>query len=182
MDSDGFRTPQSPWFFTQPAQVLIEANAVNRVAPKKGSDPTPDNRFPGWAAVMDDGRLATDYRPRCAVNIPTGSQYATRQFMQANGEALMNQSRQRQAALTGAGLAYDSSTEVPPVAYVTCAATGKCGYQPNMPRGVGIERSEPIPELFGTFASSRPSMWRPAAPRGTTKYEGGRNTPRGGTV
>jgi hypothetical protein len=182
MDTDGFRKPQSPWFFTQPATVLIEANANSRVAPKKETGATPDNRYPGWAAVMDDGRLATDYRPRCAVNIPTGSQYATRQFMQANGESLMQQSRQRQAEKVGAGLAYDSSTELPPVAYVSCAADGRCAYQPNLPRGLGIERSEPIPELFGTFANSRPSMWRPAAPRGTTHYEGGRNTPRGGTV
>jgi len=33
--------------------------------------------------------------------------------------------------------------------------------------------------LFGTFAYSSPSLFTPATPAITTKFEGGRNTPRG---
>ena len=36
--------------------------------------PTEDSRFPGWAAVMTDGRLVTDYRSSRETNIPVRAQ------------------------------------------------------------------------------------------------------------
>ena len=178
MDADGFREPQSPWFFTQPPQFLIETR-VNKIAiPRKDTAPTPDNRFPGWAAPMSDGSIMTDYRPKCAVNIPTGTQYASRQFMIHNTDSIITQSRRRQADKTGAGLSFDSRTDVPAEQFVKCDKE-QCSYINNVSDGVGVERLDSVPALFGTFAYSSPSWMTPATPAITTKFEGGRNTPRG---
>ena len=179
MDVNDFRLSQSPFFFTQPPQILIEAKAKSVAVPKKSITPAPDNRFPGWAAPMEDGRLVTDYRTHCAVNIPTGTQFATRGWMQRNGEELIKKSRARQAEQAGAGMSYDSSTEMPANAFVKCDPAN-CGYIPNVEDGVGVERlGASAAPLFGTFAPSYPSWSKPAAPSLTKVYEGGRNTPRG---
>jgi hypothetical protein len=178
MDLDGFREPQSPWFFSQPPTYLVEARVNRVVADKKDTAPTQDARFPGYAAPMDDGRLVTDYRTHCAVNIPTGQQFASRKFMQRNGEAIIMESRRRQASRAGAGMAFDSRTDVPAQLTVHCDAQS-CGYRPNVAKGVGVERREPTPFLFGTFAMSRPSWGIPAEPPLTMREEGGRNSVRG---
>ena len=178
MDVDGFREPQSPWFFSQPPTYLVESGVNRVIAPRKDTPPTQDNRFPGYAAPMDDGRLVTDYRTHCAVNIPTGQQFATRGFMQRNGDAIIMQSRRRYAERTGAGRPFDSRTDVPTQYTVKCDQQS-CGYRPNEPKGVGVERREPVPQLFGTFAISRPSWHTPAQPPLTQRQEGGRNSVRG---
>lgn len=180
MDLDGFREAQSPFFFNQPPTWLVETNvnrSLTKVSPKTTS-PTPDNRFPGWAAPMSDGRLITDYRPKCSLNFPTGTQFATKQFMQKNAETIIQKSRQRQAEVTGAGLAFDSRSVVPAASIVKCD-TEACTYYPYVEGGIGLERQESVPELFGTFASSRPSMGIPSEPILTKKFEGGRNSIRG---
>jgi hypothetical protein len=97
--------------------------------------------------------------------------------MQKNADALISQARKRQASATGAGLAWDSSTLMPPMAYVNCD-TGACYVSEGDTRGVGIERRDEAPELFGTFAQSYPSMGTPAKPSLTQREEGGRNTRR----
>ncbi len=178
MDLNGFREPQSPFFFSQPPTYLVDTRVQQLIAPKKNTDPTPDSRFAGWAAPMEDARVATDYRPKCAVNIPAGEQYATKAFLQKNAERIMQQSRNRQAEKTGAGMAFDSRTDVPVQSIVFCTPDD-CGYQPNVLEGVGTSRSEPVPQLFGTFAMSRPSYFEPAKPTLTQRQEGGRNTVRG---
>ncbi len=178
MDINGFREPQSPWFFTQPPMYLTETQVRGIIAPKKNTDPTFDSRFAGYAAPMEDGRLVTDYRSKCELNIPTGSQYASRRFMQRNAESIITQSRNRQAEKTGAGLAFDSRTDVPAMATVKCTPD-ECGYRLNQPKGVGVERQEGVPQLFGTFATSRPSYFEPAQPPLTQVDEGGRNSTRG---
>lgn len=177
MDLNGFREAQSPWFFTQPPTEIIEVKNRSIVAPKQNTLPTQDTRYPGWAAPMEDGRQGTDYRSQCEANIPTGMQFASRRFMQRNADELISLARKRQADAMGAGQSYDSSTIMPPVAYVTCDI-GKCMISPGNSRGVGFERKERLPELFGTFAESMPSMGIPAKPSFTQKEEGGRNTRR----
>jgi hypothetical protein len=174
MDLNDFRLPQSPFFFTQPPTYLVETKVKSVAVPKKNTAPTPDNRFPGWAAPMEDARLVTDYRAHCEKNLPTGTQFASRKWMQANAEQIISLSRKRQAELT----AYDSSTEMPPASYVRCDVAD-CGYTPNAEQGVGVERKDMAAPLFGTFSPSYPSWSRPAAPKLTSVYEGGRNTPRG---
>ena len=178
MDINGFREAQSPWFFNQPPTYLVEVKntaLVTKTAPN--TLPTQDSRYPGWAAPMSDGRISTDYRTHCELNIPTGMQYASRRFMQRNAESLITQARKRQASSTGAGLSYDASTVMPAAAYVGCD-TGKCTMRMVNPHGVGLQRRENVPELFGTFAESYPSIGTPAKPALTRKEEGGRNTRR----
>jgi len=184
MDINGFREPQSPWFFTQPPEYLVETRVKKLDAPAKGTEPTPDNRYPGWAAPMADGRILTDYRPNCALNIPTGSQYATRRWMQDNATSIMNLSRRRAAETTGAGRSY-KNTEPPPAAYIKCTPD-ECRYTPVAEQGIGeglggigVKRNEYVPELFGTFAPSAPHSGIKDKAMLTIYYEGGRNSKRG---
>ena len=178
MDINGFREPQSPWFFSQPPTQLVDIrNRELMTKPEPKTLPTQDSRYPGWAAHMNDGRLSTDYRTHCEVNIPTGSQYASRLFMQRNGESLIRQARRRQAESTGAGLAFDSTTLIQGAETVSCDV-GKCVRRLVNPIGQGIERHEHVPELFGTFSESYASFKKPAKPMITHVEEGGRNTRR----
>lgn len=180
MDINGFREPQSPWFFTQPPEYLVETRVKKLEAPTKGTEPTPDNRYHGWAAPMEDGRLATDYRPKCSANIATGTQFATRRWMQDNAESIINLSQRRSAELVGAGRSY-MPMEPAPVAYIKCN-TDECRYTPVEGNGIGVKRTENVPELFGTFAPSAPHVGVVDKPLMTMYYEGGRNTPRGNLV
>jgi hypothetical protein len=177
MDINGFREPQSPWFFTQPPEYLVETRVKKLEAPTKGTEPTPDNRYHGWAAPMEDGRLATDYRPKCSANIATGTQFATRSWMQHNAESIMNLSQKRSAELVGAGRSY-MPMEPAPAAYIKCNKD-ECRYTPAGDSGIGVKRTENVPELFGTFAPSAPNSRIIDKPLMTMYYEGGRNTPRG---
>jgi len=178
MDSNGFRKKQSPWYFSSTDTYALEVLAKGVMESKKQTDPTQDSRYPGWAAHMSDGRLVTDYRSKCEGNIPTGLQYATKQFMQKNGSEIIKQSRLRQLNKTGAGLAYNSIIHMPAARYVKCNEY-ECLTKKGNPKGLGTERIEDSPSLFGTFALSLPSHSVPAKPMITTEYMGGRNTVRG---
>jgi hypothetical protein len=179
MDIHGFREAQSPFFFTQPPEKLVETRIEQREYPPPSSQPVPDNRYPGFAGPMYDGRLATDYRSHCEVNIPTGSQFPTRMWMQRNGKQIIQTSRNRQSVLSGGGKPYDANIELQPIAVVYFDAKN-CGYTPtNDSHGIGIERGDIAPPLFATWAPSIPSYSIKDSPMLTTNYEGGRNTPRG---
>ena len=181
MDINGFQEPQSPWFFTQPPTTLVDIRNFDRTPEKQTTSlPTQDNRYPGWAAHMNDGRLVTDYRSKCEVKVPTGSQFATRLFMQRNAESIMSQSRKRQAINTGAGLSYDVSTEMPAAEYVKCHTDG-CKFSTAFTEspGVGTVRVEGVPPLFGTFSEKMTSIIHPIKHTLTQVQEGGRNTVRG---
>jgi hypothetical protein len=172
-----FREPQSPWFFSQPPTTLVDIRASTvAVAPRK-TLPTPDNRYPKWAAPMQDARLVTDYRSQCELNIPTGMQYATRLFMQRNADSIISQSRKRLAQSTGAGNSYDSSTLMPAESYVKCD-TVSCSFTAGDAYGVGVERKESTPHLFGTFSQGYGSVLPASKPSITHVYEGGRNSIR----
>ena len=178
MDINGFREPQSPWFFTQPPEYLVETRVKNNEAASKTTLPTLDNRHPGWAGPMEDARLVTDYRPNCAKNIPTGQQFVSRGWMQRNGNDLISLSRIRQAKATGAGRSYDARIEAKPIAYTKCNPN-ECKVIPEDANGIGIQRKEYVPDLFGTFAQSLPHHTIRDDPILTESYEGGRNTIRG---
>ncbi len=145
-------------------------------------EPAPDSRYPAYAALMSDGRLVTDYRSKCEKNVPVGKQFATHQFMVNNADALMEESRRRQALWNGAvfGLA---STQ-PPAAVVQSCTADKCSFiATNDKFGIGLERqSEGVPALFGTFevdptaTETARDVRRVAL---TTRFEGGRNSMRG---
>ena len=178
MDSDGFRKKQSPWYFATPDTFAVDVQARKVTVPKKETTPTQDVRYPGWAAHMSDGRLVTDYRQQCEMNIPTGLQYATKMFLQKNASDIIKHSRSRQASQTGAGLCYNSIIDIPYARYVKCDEF-ECLVKKGNPKGLGTRRVEETPELFGTFAHSHPSPSVPAKPMITTDYLGGRNTVRG---
>jgi len=179
MDSEGYRKPQTPWFFTTPDLYAVEVQAKKVSVPKKQTLPTQDSRYPGWAAPMYDGRLVTDYRSKCEGNIPTGFQYATKQFLQKHASNIIEQSRKRHAEQSGAGLSYNSVVDMPPARYVKCDEY-QCMVKQGDPMGLGTERIDnSTVELFGTFSKSHPTRNIPAKPIRTTEYMGGRNTVRG---
>jgi hypothetical protein len=177
MDTNQFRLSTYPNYIEKQPIAPIK-RTVSQSVPTKDTGSVRDVRFPTWAAQMSDGRIQTDYRPQCSVNIPTGRQYATRQMMIHNAEKIIEKSRQRMAERTGAGGPFDSS--VLPSHAVTMKCTPfECGIVETQKGGIGMERKEGCPELFGTFsASTRGAL--PAPVTKTKNYEGGRNTPRGG--
>lgn len=178
MDDAGYRLPQSPWFFSSPSKQQVEQQARAAAVPKQSSLPTQDIRYAGWAAPMEDGRLVTDYRSQCEANIPTGMQFATKSFLQTHAEEIIQTTRRRQVEYTGASLPYNSVVTMPAKRYVKCDAM-QCYVKEGFEKGLGTERIESVPELFGTFSPSYESSASPSQPLLTRKYEGGRNTPRG---
>lgn len=175
MDSKFFRKTTDPNYYVKSQNSEPRVQPVNRM-----SLPTQDTRFPGYASTAEDGRMFTDYRPRCSQNVPAGAQYATKNWMVHEADSIIEVSRKRQATYTGA--IYGSDTSVVPRAEmgVKCAPMG-CEYSEVAAGGIGVERMDKAPALFGTF--SYPTLAPPPAPKIalTTHFEGGRNTVRGQT-
>jgi hypothetical protein len=174
MDAKLFRLPTKPNLYYPGAPIDIEKRA------RVSQLPTPDSRFPGWAAPMEDGRLATDYRPNCAMNIPVGHQFETKEWMQKHADALIDTSRKRMAETSGAVFGLDTSVVPPASIYVSCTESGCEQTVSTDPMAIGIERlGDAAPELFGTFSFHVRSA--PAAPAVglNHRYEGGRNSLRG---
>lgn len=149
MDSQGFRLPQpwdNPYHKTQ-SQIRQE---TDREIQATKTVPAPNNRYPAYAAQMDDGRLVTDYRPSCVSRAPPGAQFGVKQWTVHNAEQIMEISRQRQAESTGHVLGV-ASTEAPFMEVQQCS-TDACTMLPTQtPGGIGLTRQEPVPDLFGTF-------------------------------
>jgi hypothetical protein len=179
-DSQFFRVRTDPDYYKGVDQFESRSTAYRTVLAEKNTVTTPDNRFPGWAAPMTDGRLITDYRPHCAGNIPAGKQFATKGWIQNNSEDIIRVSRERQAKQNGATLGLDMTTVPPPANVVKCEAT-QCWIAPTgLPNGIGTDRSyDKAPELFGTFSYNSTGPVRPSRLGLTTQFEGGRNSPRG---
>jgi hypothetical protein len=178
MDSKLFRLPSKPDFYAGlegAAPVDIRSRGAEQELP------APDSRFPGWAAPMSDARLVTDYRPHCAVNIPAGKQFPTKNWMQRNAEEIRESNRRAYAQRMGGFLPYDASVVPPPALVVTCKAGGCARETTGATGGIGMERADAAcPELFGTFSFRPTDLSAPAAqPAITTRAEGGRNTVRG---
>ena len=178
MDVNWFREAQSPFFYTQPPTYLVEVTTA-RVAlpPQKTTLPTPDSRFPDYAAPMTDGRLMTDYRANCETSIPSKQGYAVRHWMQNDADKILTTSRARQAAAVGAGRPM-ADTEMPVRSFVNCDAQ-TCVRVSYSSMGVGQSRREPVPPLFGTFSPAGRQAVQRTPPTLTTRFEGGRNTVRG---
>jgi len=175
MDSKLFRLPTKPNFYA------ASGNPFDAEQQQKRSDaPTPDIRFPGWAAPMADGRLVTEYKNHCSRNIPTGSQFATKEWMTKNAEDIIRVGRERFSLQTGAQYGLDSSVVPPPALLVECRTDNCTRTLTDKPGGIGMERiGSDAPELFGTWTTQVLDL--PPKPRVglTTYFEGGRNSPRG---
>ena len=177
MDARLFRLPTKPNFFAAASTAnpfdIDERQKLTTV-------PTEDSRFPGWAAPMSDGRLVTSYKNHCSQNIPAGGQFATKEWMTNNALELIQVSRERLAKQTGAVYGIDSSVVPPPASLVDCTRS-ECSRTPtNAPGGIGLERvPTELPELFGTWDARITTVTPKPNVAGTSRYEGGRNTPRG---
>ena len=66
----GFSQNTHPSLFTTPefgTEYLAARKAY--VPPVQDVYPARDDRYPAYAGKMQDGRLVTDYRPKCSKNI-----------------------------------------------------------------------------------------------------------------
>lgn len=179
MDSRFFRVPTQPNYYSGLTPREARATAYQTAVSARNTLPTPDSRFPGFAAPLADGRLVTDYRPHCNENVPAGSQFAVKEWIQANTTEIIRVSRERQATMAGAQYGDDPTVVPPPVQIVQCQPT-ECAMMPTgQADGIGTERVyDRAPPLFGTFSVPRQ---RPLAANVslTSFFEGGRNSPRG---
>jgi hypothetical protein len=176
MDSKLFRITTEPNYYrsVQNTSPLVKANTRNNVLP------APDSRFPAWPGAMSDGRLVTDYNNHCSKNIPVGKQYPTTLWMQRNGNSIIDYSRHANMIASGSIFPFDKSVVPPPESIVSCKRSGCTRVSTGLEGGLGVERNEGVPELFGTFSS----VTNPLKPQkehisGTTNYEAGRNSLRG---
>ena len=182
MDSHFFRVPTqpNPYKYNMISSSQAEKVATATIVSTRSTAPSQDSRFPGWAAPMADGRLVTDYRPHCNENIPAGSQYATKEWVQKNTDDIIALSRRRQAEMTGAVYGLDSSVVPPPETIQKCDPMGCDSMPTSLPNGIGLERVyDKAPELFGTFTYPiQKNRYTPKVALNTV-FEQGRNSPRG---
>lgn len=177
MDSKLFRLPTNPNLYAG------TPDPFNPDATGKFSQlPTPDSRYPGFAAQMSDGRLVTDYQANCSKNVPAGRQFATKEWMTKNGTELIRIGRERYAQQNGSGF-QAADTVPPPALLVECRSDDCSRRRTDAPGGIGVERlGAAAPELFGTWQPNVTHKAPPSVAGLTAHYEGGRNTPRGRVV
>ena len=177
MDDKGFRIKGNPDFVRQSPYWLLERE-VERVMHSTETYPSSDSRFSAYAAPMADGRLVTDYRQRCVTRAPPGTQFATKQWTVHNTDEIIRLSRSRQVQNTGQALG-SANTELPPAVLQSCTPM-QCQMMAGADIGLGIERIDKAPNLFGTFTFP-PDMQTLAANKThlelNKKVEYGRNTP-----
>lgn len=177
MDSKLFRLPTKPNLYA----AVATANPFDLQQQNKYAEiPTQDSRYPGWAAPMSDGRLVTSYQNHCSRNVPTGRQFATKEWMTKNAAELIQLGRTRAAQQTGAQFRFDNSVVPPAAMTVKCQAWDCERTETAAPGGIGVERVDGgCPDLFGTWDAAT-AFPAPTPHIGLTRrYEGGRNTPRG---
>jgi hypothetical protein len=178
MDAKLFRLPTKPNFY---GAIATASPFDLQQRQKTTTVPTPDSRFPGWAAPMSDGRLVTEYQNHCSRNVPTGRQYATKEWMTKHAEEIISVSRERFTQQTGAFYGNDATVVPPPAMIVSCTSSDCSRTLTEAPGGLGVERAgATAPALFGTWDPRDGSVAPARKIEITTRYEGGRNTPRGG--
>ena len=177
MDNQGFRLPQYP---TQPSQQFVKKEGQREVdAQTLKTYPAPDNRYNAYAAKMEDAHYITDYRQSCVSRAPPGSQFAVKQWTIHNSDEIIHISRKRQAEQTGQVFG-SASTDLGPAQYQSCTTNSCSIARSGLINGIGIERTDKSPALFGTFQFT-PTM--DVLNNNTTNLElnremnGGRNTP-----
>jgi hypothetical protein len=178
MDSQRFRKQTSPNYAPSVSNSVTEQAVKRAEAEQKTTAPIEDQRYPHYAAKMEDARLVTDYKSHCAANTAP-SQYGNsmRAWFQHHADALVQVSRKRQADRAGAQ--FSKAPTVPPARQLQQCSPYECTFLKNKEaNSIGLERVEGVPPLFGTFSEARYSMPESGAYL-TTEYEGGRNTPRG---
>lgn len=177
MDSQGFRLRGYPDLVSQPSWNTIQQETSREINATKPI-PAPDARYHGYSALMEDGHYITDYRPSCVSRAPPGTQFGVKQWTVNNASNIIQLTRSRLLQLTGHSLGL-INTE-PDATKIQKCTTDRCSItRTNAKGGIGIERDEAVPELFGTFHGSPDAMTRMRNTKSaklTTKYEQGRNT------
>lgn len=149
MDSKGFRIIGEPDLVRQPSRRVVDQETMREIEATK-TVPAPDNRFRAYAAPLEDGRLVTDYRDKCVTRAPPGTQFAVKNWTVHNTDEIIHISRLRQVQNTGQALG-TAATELPPAQIQSCSVGGCSVYPSGHPGGVGLERLDKAPPLFGTF-------------------------------
>jgi hypothetical protein len=178
MDSQHFAKHTSPSLLPFINEEALGLMGRRIEVPDKRIVPSEDVRYPGYASVMEDGRLVTDYRSQCEYNVaPSKYGNSLRSWLQHNGEAMVQTSRHRQAERAGAYY-YGANTKIPPKQLQICDPFECTFSTTGIPGSLGLERKESNPSHFGTFAreSRTPLSKRVFL---TDVPEGGRNTPHG---
>lgn len=179
MDSQFFRIPTQPNYYFGTSSYEAQRTAYKTAVSQRNTYPSPDSRFPGWAAPMEDGRIATDYRPHCNENVPAGVQFPVKEWITKNAEEIIEISRARQARMAGAQYGNDPTVVPPPESVVKCDKVDCAFFPTQATNGIGTERVyDKAPELFGTFELPRQRAPRPNVCLNNT-FENGRNSPRG---
>jgi hypothetical protein len=150
MDRKGFRIASEPELVIQPSRKVVRQETMREFEATK-TIPAPDARFTAYAAPMSDGRLVTDYRDRCVTRAPPGTQFSVKNWIIHNTDEVIRLSRDRQVQLTGQALG-TANTELPPALYQGCTPE-RCDIRASgYADGLGIERTDKAPPLFGTFS------------------------------
>jgi hypothetical protein len=155
MDRQGFRLKGEPDVVQQPTRYRVKQETQREIDATKTCT-APDNRFRGYAAMLEDGRLLTDYRQSCVTRAPPGEQFAVKNWMVHNTDEILRITRDRQVQNTGHALG-TAETEVPGAFFQQCTPYGCEFYPSGATGGIGLERSERTPDLFGTF-DFKPNM------------------------
>ena len=149
MDRKGFLVRSEPDLIFHPSRTIVQQETTRESEATKTVPPT-DARYPAYAAPMEDGHFITDYRQSCVGRAPPGTQYAVKEWTVANTDEIIRISRKRQAQATGQVFG-SANTEPPPLEIQKCN-TEYCTIKPTYGKyGIGLERTDVAPELFGTF-------------------------------
>lgn len=108
---------------------------------------TSNNKYFDCPPRMSDARHFTDYKPNCELNAMIkldnnlNNSFETRQYLQSNGEKLMNINKQHSCQLNCCNLKEGyANTEVPPKNIVTCNKNN-CQSKEVNPKGLGDVRN-----------------------------------------
>ena len=173
MDSNQFR--KSPKVSPYDSFNSIKVS-INKFESELNIDYAGDNRYSKWPALMSDGRFTTDYKSNCTKNIPYGSQYPTKQWLQHNATKLIYLNRNKLLPITRT---LDISVIPPPKQVLQCTKYGCSLKSTNINGSIGVERlTGKSPELFGTFSEQGYEI-KPMNAILTHHEEGGRNSTRG---
>ena len=179
------RITQPNYYENMPSYGREYRNVRKEYIPPKSTGPIPDSRYPAFAGMAEDARLVTDYRPHCYQNTPAGTQFSTKRWLINHAGEVMDLSRKRQSEWSGAAL--PMANTVPPPAMIVHSTPFDNELQASgAPFGIGVERADAkAPTLFGTFHIKpyrEEIMNNKKMIALTTKYEGGRNSLRGGII
>ncbi len=124
---------------------------------------------------------ATDYRPKCASNIPSSAQAATRQWLTKSADEVIEVARKRHEARIMDLQPPYSPVSGPGFERIVACNTDRCAIvSSGNAGGIGIYRREELPPMQGTWTNAYAWIGS-SADAGSMTYrreEGGRNTRR----